>query len=181
MGENILKEKWKYPTDMGDKIIQHEEKMLMRYSEIIKSHYQSLFEKYGCDLNIGLEWLNLFEKCGCDLDIRLEWFKTGRNCRRKFHAGYSCQIYCEVLKDGKEVNVPDYEGDYDFYPLWAVWEISRIDGIFCKEKYVLCTDSAEEICRDMDRLVKCYEEAEANSWKTLEQLEKDKRSKGIKE
>lgn len=143
----IIKEKFKYPLDMPEKIIAHEEKMLHIYSQVINEKYEFLFKKYGCTLKLGLSWRNTLTYV-----ISHE--------RMPFRCGYVCDLYCEVQKNGKMVEVISYDGEVDYYPLFAVTTISGVDFCFSHSPYSLISDMDDEFFEMMDEAVELIEEAD---------------------
>lgn len=124
---------------MEEKIVKHEEKMLNVYSKIIREKYQSFFSKYGCALKIGLEWEFMYKN-----------FYS--YTRPPFGVGYSCVVYCEIQKEGKLLNIPSYDGEVDYYPLFATWEISVVNFPFNRLPYVLFPNIDEDMDEDMNEL-----------------------------
>lgn len=74
--------KFVYTPDKDEVIIEHEERMLENYLNIIY-RYQSEFEQYNCSLKVGCGWINLLKK-------------DHSTCRLPFKNGYECYIYCKV-------------------------------------------------------------------------------------
>ncbi len=58
----LVKNLFRYPVDMEEKIIQHEEKMLKVYTQIIDESYRGFFEKFGFTVDIFLHWDNMLKK-----------------------------------------------------------------------------------------------------------------------
>lgn len=135
---SIIKKVFKYPPDMEHKIQKHEEHMLKVYSGIINEKYKNYFEKFGLDVKTMLLWECVSQK------------KSSKN-RIKFGLGYSCSVICEIKRDGEIVHIPSTDGEVDYYPLFARWEISRIDFHFNRPPYLLFND-VDEIYEDMNEL-----------------------------
>lgn len=119
--------KFLYDVSKNQLIINHENIMLETYFMIISS-YSSLFELYDCSLKVGLFWVD-FSTNKCSYH------------RLSFHNGYSCYVYCEVQKDGKEVHVKSIDGEVDYYPLSSTWIVSSIERNFLKLKVSLYSDT----------------------------------------
>ena len=130
--------KFQYPLEMDKLILNHEEKVFILYQNIIIEKYQFFFEKHGYSLKIGCEW-QYMHKNVCS------------KSRLPLKAGYSCHIYCEIQKKGDMITVYLQDEDIDNHPLFAIWEISRIDFPFNNPPYVLLSD-INEIYEDMDEL-----------------------------
>lgn len=113
-----------YNVDKDQLIKDHEKNMLEKFSEIIKS-YSTIFEQYNCSLKVGLYRDNFLKK------------SCSYRCL-PFENGYSCYIYCEVQKDGKEVHIKCDDGEADYYSLSTVWRISYIYRRFTKLIVSLC-------------------------------------------
>ncbi len=141
-----IRTRFQYPLDMEDKIIQHEEKMLKILLEIINEKYQPFFHKHGCTLKIALQWGYMCKNLGSDSRLQVRW-------------DYSCSICCEVHKNGRLLEVDLHDGEVDYYPMWAIWEISIINFCFCRPPYLLIKD-IDCIYEDMDELVEMLNEAE---------------------
>lgn len=133
-----IRKKFEYPKSMKEKIIQHEDEMLKYYSEIITEKYGEFFQRNGCSVAVKLIWGN---------DLK----RTSSERRIKFILGYSCDVYCEIQKKGKTVEVFLEEEDIGWYPLVKSWVITRIDFPFNKPPYLLIKD-IEEVYEDMDEL-----------------------------
>lgn len=130
--------KFQYPLEMGTIIINHEERVLSLYQNIIIEKYQFFFEKYGCSLEIGYEWQYMHQNI-CS------------KSRLPFKAGYSCCIYCEIRKKEDMVTVYLQDENIDNHPLFAIWEISRIDFPFNSPPYLLFND-VDEVYEAMSEL-----------------------------
>lgn len=126
-----------YDVSKEQLIINHEDIMLETYSKIISS-YSSLFRLYDCSLEVKLFWIDFSTK-------------KRSNYRLSFHNGYSCYVYCEVQKDGKEVHVKSIDGEVDYYSLSATWMVSSIERNFFKTKVSLYSDT-DDIENDMKKL-----------------------------
>lgn len=137
----IIKKYFKYPIDMERKITKHEENMLKKYSEIIVKNYAAFFESLSFEIEIELSWESGFYKRTCS------------RSRRKFDPTYCCYVICEIKKDGQVVKISSDDGEVDYYPLSAGWEISRLGFPFIKPYYFLFED-IEEVYEDMDELKK---------------------------
>lgn len=133
--------KFAYDKSETQRIINHEDIMLETYSKII-SNYSSLFEQYGCSLEVSLFWID---------------FSTEEHSNRRlpFHIGYECYVCCEVQRDGKEVNIKSTDGEADYYSLSAAWVVSSIERKFFKSKVFLYSDTCdiENDMREMFRLL----------------------------
>ena len=57
-----VKEKLKYPQTMEEEIIQHEEKILKYYSEIISEKYGEFFQRNDCIIYMKLILGNDFKR-----------------------------------------------------------------------------------------------------------------------
>ncbi len=133
--------KFAYGKIETQRIINHEDIMLETYSKII-SNYSSLFEQYGCSLEVGLFWTNLSAE-------------ERSNSRLPFRIGYECYVCCEVQKDGKELNIKSTDGEADYYSLSAAWAVSSIERKFFKSKVFLYSDTCniENDMKEMFRLL----------------------------
>ncbi len=131
--------KFVYTSDKDEEIIEHETKMLEKYSDILDS-YRAIFEQYNFSLEVGCRWINFLKK---------EYSAS----RIPFRHGYECYIYCEVQKDGKEVHIESNDGEVDYYPLSASWTISFMRRGFFKINVWLCS-ATDDIEEDMERLVR---------------------------
>ena len=133
--------KFAYDKSKAQRIINHEGIMLETYAKIISS-YSPLFEQYNCSLEVGLFWID---------------FPAAKRSNRRlpFHVGYACYVYCEVQRDGKEVQVKSVDGEADFYLLSATWAVSSIERSFFKAKVSLYsdTDDIEKDIKDLFRLL----------------------------
>lgn len=134
----LVKNLFRYPVDMEEKIIQHEEKMLKVYTQIIDESYRGFFEKFGFTVDIFLHWDNMLQK-------------TSSKNRIAFCPAYSCSVHCEIKKNGDVVEVPIYDGEVNYYPLWADWGVSGIGFPFNKSPYELI-DDVDDIYEDMNEL-----------------------------
>ncbi|MFR6065423.1 MAG: hypothetical protein ACLUH5_05185 [Eubacterium sp.] len=134
--DNILSENFIYTPEKSEKIINHEEQMFKKYSDII-DEYKNLFKEHNCTLKTGLIWTNFKDEC----------FDN----RPPFKNGYLCQIYCEVQQDGREAHTDSTDGEVDYYPLSASWIISSIFRDFFKLKAYLCS-STDDIESDIYEL-----------------------------
>ena len=126
--------KFIYDERISQRIIDHEDIMLEKYSKII-SGYSSLFDQYDCSLDVELFWSDSVSE-------------KNSNFRLPFHIGYTCYVCCEVLRDGKEVKVKSNDGEADYYSLSASWVVSSIDRKFFKTKVTLYRD-ADDIEADI--------------------------------
>lgn len=133
--------KFAYNESKKQLIVNHEDIMLETYSKII-STYSSLFKQYGCSLEVGLFWIDYSTK-------------KHSNRRLPFHNGYACYVYCEVQRDGKEVQVKCFDGEVDYYSLSATWMVSSIERNFFKSKVSLYsgTDDTENDMNDLLQLL----------------------------
>lgn len=130
-----IKEKLKYPQMMEEEIIQHEEKTVKYYSEIICEKYEEFFQKNDCSISLKLIWGNDFKRTLSEQRIKME-------------LGYSCYVDCEIQKDGKTVEI-FLEEDIGWCLLARTWMITRIDFTFNNPPYYLIDDT-EELYEDMD-------------------------------
>lgn len=129
--------KFIYTSDKDDEIVKHEKIMLEKYLDILDS-YRAIFEQYNCSLKVGCGWENFLKK------------EHSAN-RLPFKNGYECYIYCEVLKDGKEVRIGSNDGEVDYYALSVSWTISSIERRFFKRIVSLSLDT-DDIENDMNEL-----------------------------
>ena len=134
-----------YDESKTQRIINHEERMLKTYSEIVGS-YSSLFKQCDCSLEVGLLWIDS---------------STGKRSDRRlpFRAGYACYVYCEVQRDGKEVRVKSMDGEADYYSLSATWMVSSIEKSFFRAKVTLYSD-AEDAENDMKELLRLLSDSQ---------------------
>lgn len=135
---NKLIKKFKYPLEMKTKIIKHEEEMLNYNRDIIIQRYHTFFAEYKYTLKVGIVRSYMGKIVSSNEEIPLK-------------AGYSCQLYCEVQKNGEIAKILSYDGECEYYLLFAVTEISRIDFPFNNPQYLLFDDT-EEFYEDMDEL-----------------------------
>lgn len=105
-----------YTHSRADMIVEHEKMMLKGYSKII-SNYSDMFAQYDCSLNVGCVWNNSIKK-------------NISNSRISFQNGYSCYIYCDVLKDGNVLRYNTDDGEADYYEATVSWNISSIEKSF---------------------------------------------------
>ena len=89
-----------YCPDKGKVIINHEDEMLEKFTEIIKS-YSSIFVKYNCSFVVGCGWNNFLKN-------------DNSNNRLPFKNGYSCYIYCNVERNGETIRYEDKDGEVDY-------------------------------------------------------------------
>ena len=83
--------------------------MLIEYSRII-NQYSDVFAKYGCSLDVGFIWVNNRRK-------------SKSTSRMTFQNGYSCYIYCDVLRNGKVLRYKTNDGEADYYEVSTSWNI----------------------------------------------------------
>lgn len=145
--------KFKFPSQIGKVICEHEAEMLKIYQKIING-YVPVISKYNCTIKIGFSWEN-----------RLRNVYSFE--RLPFKVGYECKIFCEIQKDGhlvrvdysdgkgdRLVNAESNEGDVGYDLLFAVWSITRIDfWFFNKEKGVIINNDIDDIKEQMDELI----------------------------
>ncbi len=123
--------RFSYNKDKDRLIKSHESAMLTAYSETI-INYLPLFKAYGCFPEVKLFWYN---------------FLTGK-CSDEclpFDNGYICYVSCEILQDGKVVEVKSTDGEVDYYSLSAVWAISSVSRSFFKLKVSFCAGVHEDV------------------------------------
>ena len=137
-----------YDKENAQQIVNHENIMLETYSKIISS-YSSLFEQYGCSLEVRLFWIDFSTEKRSD-------------CRLPFRVGYECYVYCEVQRDGKEVHVKSTDGEADYYSLSAAWMVSSIERNWFKTKVSLYSNTAD-IDSDMKELFQLLSNSQHNA------------------
>lgn len=119
---------------LDDQIKEHEYVMLSKY-QIAVSAYKNAFAEYGCTVECGLMW-TIFPS-----DTPL--FSRISSCR-----GYSSYVYCRVMKDGLQVNIPSFDGEVDYDSLSCCWQIVSISPSWITPKTALFTgtdDAAADI------------------------------------
>lgn len=133
---------------MEAKIIEHEEKTLKLYSNIIMEKYKSFFEDYGCEVSIRMGWQRMK--------------KFSEENRLPLKDGYLCVICCCVHKKGEQeiLELPFYEEGGDMRSLMATWIITWIGSPLCKKPYELFSN-VEEIYEEMDGMVELLRDASA--------------------
>ena len=112
-----------YEKGKESSIIKYENLIFERYSRIIEK-YTSWFRRYDCSLKVGLLWKNSLEK-------------SYSSYRIPFSNGYSCYVSCEVLREGKEVQIRSYDGEADYYILSNAWLISTLERSIFSLKVLL--------------------------------------------
>lgn len=126
-------------------ICEFEDKSLKKYYDYIEP-YRSMFEKYGCEIIVGLEWHNLRNK-QCS------------RARIEMKNGYECVVYVLISKDGLALTVPSNDGEVDYYRLVHTYIISQIESKLFNNYVYLYLNVDNEIDDDMHILleqVKCY-------------------------
>lgn len=83
-----------------------------------------------------MEWHN---------NIKKEWSVN----RLPLQNGYMCNIYCVVMKGREETRIVCNDGEEDYYPMIAQWNISYISGAFCKLKIEMFDDIDDDLEGDM--------------------------------
>ena len=118
--------KFIYDESKAERIINHENMMLEKYSEIISS-YAPLFNQYDCSLEVKLSWC---EHIG-------DGKRKGSDSRLPFRNGYNCYVCCDVKRDGKLVRVISNDGEVEYYDLSVAWTVSDVRRYFFKLKVSL--------------------------------------------
>lgn len=128
-----------FNPDKIEKIVDFENNMLKEYSQII-SQYSDVFAEYGYSLDVGCVWINNRKK-------------IKSSSRIIFQNGYSCYIYCDVLKNGEILCYNANDGEADYYEVSTSWNISYISKSFFSLKVTLCP-ATDDIKDEMTRLLK---------------------------
>lgn len=119
-------------------IIKYEMDMLEKYSRIINK-YSPSFMKYGCFAEKALFWNNSLTK-------------TRSYQRIELRNGYTCYIYCELVKDDKKMYIKSSDGEADHYQLSAIWPISSIQRFYFKTMVSLYSNM-DEVENDIKELL----------------------------
>lgn len=131
--------KFTYSPIRDKTIIDHENKMIELYTQII-NNYAEAFHQYDCSLKVRLGWSNSFKN-------------HSSSERISFENGYTCDIYCEVERDGKIIQYGDKDEEVDYFELLTYWNVSSITRSFCHLNVVLL-DNRDDIDNEMNWLLK---------------------------
>lgn len=143
---------FKYIKGKNEKLIEYENKSVMDYYDFIKKYF-SMIKVYNCEISIGLFWTNILtgEKSESKIPIQNE-------LRLPICNGYTCYVYCSVLRDGKVVEVASDDGETDYYTLSECWQISSIHGILFHGINVdLFDQNLQEVKIDIEHFLECLE------------------------
>ena len=135
--------KFIYTPNKTDIIVEHENSMLKEYSRII-NNYSDMFAQYGCCLEVGCIWNNCLKK-------------STSTSRLPFRNGYSCYIYCDVLKAGELVRYNTSDGEVNYYEASTSWNISSIVKSFFNLKVTLFVEM-NDVHNEMMQLFKIVKE-----------------------
>ena len=125
--------------DIYYRICEFEEKSYKKYFDYIQP-YRSMFEEYGCEIVVGLEWHNLRNK---------EFARE----RIEFKRGYECVVCVLISKDGVELTVPSNDGEVDYYSMVHTYTISQIENKLFNNYAFLYLNVDNEIDEDMHILL----------------------------
>lgn len=134
-----------FSDDIYFRICEFENESFKKYFDYIEP-YRSMFEAYGCEIVVGLEWHNLRSK---------EFARERIEMKR----GYECVVYVLISKDGVELTVPSNDGEVDYYRMLHTYTISQIKRRLFKSNAYLYLNIDNEIDEDMNiflEQVKCY-------------------------
>lgn len=118
--------------------------------EILSKFETEMYEKYKNKIE---PYVHLFDKEGLELKIIMEWYnniqKEWAVNRLPLQNGYMCNIYCVVMKGGEEARIVCNDGEVDYYPMIAQWNISYISRALCKLKIEMFDDIDDDLEGDM--------------------------------
>jgi len=118
-----------YTAEKKQTIIEHEEEMLKKYSEVVDV-YAAAFAQYNCILKVELGWSNFLKKYNTENRLPIE-------------NGYECYVCCNIERNGRVICYEAPDGEEVYYEMFLSRLVSSISKSLFRMKAYLYEDSEE--------------------------------------